>query len=231
MGKKRRELIIAIDGPAGAGKSTVAKALACKLNYKYIDTGATYRAFAWKSKHEKVSQNDVTQLELLVKRTSIELRCDSGNFRVYVDGNDVTEEIRTEEMSKLSSHISAFQGVRKELTVLQRKLGEKGGAVIEGRDVGTVVFPDADLKFFLDATLEERAHRRKDEIKKKGISIELENIIEEIRRRDFNDSNRETAPLTMAVDAIHIDTTGISVDDVVSIMKKEVEKKRCSILY
>lgn len=225
MGKMRHELVIAIDGPAGAGKSTTARLLAHRLNYKYIDTGATYRAFAWKAKHEKVSQDDVTQLELLVKRTSIELRCESGNFRVYVDGTDVTDEIRTEEMSKLSSHISAFPGVRKELTVLQRKLGEKGRAVIEGRDVGTVVFPDADLKFFLDATLEERAYRRKVELKGKGIDMELEKLIEEIRQRDFNDSNRKTAPLTKAGDAIYIETTGISIDDVVSMMMKEIEKK------
>lgn len=197
--------IIAVDGPAGAGKSTVSKIVAAKLGYTYIDTGAMYRAVALKSSR---SCEDLVDI---IENTEIEL---DDRARVFLDGADVTKEIRTPEISKLASDVSKFPFVRKKLTELQRKMAERGAVIMDGRDIGTQVLPNADLKIFLTASLEERARRRFEELQSKGQNADLAAVKKEIALRDKQDSEREFAPLKKAVDAILIDSTNLTIDEV-----------------
>lgn len=215
--------IIAIDGPSGAGKSTVARALADKLGYIFIDTGAIYRAVARKFKKEGVPL-DEESLKSLCTSTNISLKRVASEIRVFVDDNDVTDEIRTPEIGMLASTVSAFPCVRERLFELQREMGRNGGVVMEGRDIGTVVFPDADIKFFLDAKIEERGRRSHLDLLSKGIVDDLIVVTDEIRKRDEADIMRAIAPLRSAHDAIYIDSTGMSIEEVVDVMFKEVEK-------
>ena len=202
--------IIAVDGPAGAGKSTVSKIVAAKLNYTYIDTGAMYRAVGWKFLQSGKSFSENVLQEII---SEIDIELDT-SARVFVDKVEVTKEIRTPEVSKLASDVSKFGFVRKKLTDLQRKMAEQGKVIMDGRDIGTQVLPNADLKIFLTASLDERARRRFEELKAKGETVELEKIKQEIFLRDKQDSEREIAPLKQADDAILLDTTNLSIDEV-----------------
>ncbi|HIE13274.1 MAG TPA: (d)CMP kinase [Desulfotomaculum sp.] len=202
---------IAIDGPAGAGKSTVAKEVARRLGYAYIDTGAMYRAVALAALRAGIPAWDVEALSNL--SGSVEIRLGSGedgSTRVYLDGQDVSREIRAPEVSRFVSRVAEVPGVRRHLTEKQRRLAASGRVVMEGRDIGTVVLPDAERKFFITATVEERARRRYAEAAGEGYSISYEEQINEIMRRDSRDASRGVAPLIQAPDAVVIDTTGKS---------------------
>lgn len=220
----RRELIIAIDGPVGAGKSTVARALAERLGYRLIDTGAMYRALAWSVLQAGLSGQDGPELRRHLESIEVDLRGD----RVYVSGRDVTGEIRTREISDLTSRLSMLEGVRAKVTPLQRRLAAAGGVVLEGRDTGTVVCPDADVKFYLDATLEERARRRQAEFRALGISVDFEVVWGEVGARDTQDRTRSLAPLKKAADAVAIDTGGETIEQVVDRMVGEIERRCCT---
>jgi cytidylate kinase len=215
---RKRKGIIAIDGPSGAGKSTVARVLAAKLGYIYVDTGAMYRVVALRAKEASISFDNEEQLVRLCRSIRIEFQRDEKGTRVYCNGQNVTDRIRVPSMSLLASEVSRMGVVREAMVRLQRALGEKGGIVIEGRDIGTVVFPGADLKFFLDADPQVRGRRRYEELKSQGNSVNLEETIREIEQRDAQDSSRSLAPLKKAADAILIDTTYLSIDEVVQRM-------------
>jgi len=202
--------IIAIDGPAGAGKSTISKIVATKLGYTYIDTGAMYRAVGWKFSQTGKSF-DENILREIVEKIDIEL---DDKARVFVDGEEVTKKIRTPEVSKLASYVSKFSFVRKKLTELQRKMAQHGKVIMDGRDIGTEVLPNADLKIFLTASLDERARRRFAELKEKNAEVNLQEIKQEIFLRDKQDSEREIAPLKQAEDAILLDTSNLTIDEV-----------------
>ena len=213
MGKK---LVVAIDGPAGAGKSTVSKILANKLDYIYLDTGALYRALAYKALKLKISIDEVSSLADLCSTTSVVLKNIGGQMKVYVDGEDVEQKIRTEEIGLAASRISTFAVVREKLLNLQREAGVQGGIVAEGRDMGSVVFPNADYKFYLDAKLEERITRRHKELLDKGASVKYESIQQDMLARDKQDKQRELAPLKPPDGAIIIDSDNLSVGEVVN---------------
>lgn len=199
--------IIAVDGPAGAGKSTVSKIVAARLGYTYIDTGAMYRAVAL-----KVLQSGKPLSEELV--SGIEIKLDEA-ARVFLDGREVTKEIRTPEVSRGASDVATVGFVRKKLTELQREMATKGSVIMDGRDIGTQVLPNADLKIFLTASVEERARRRLDELKLKGVDADFAQVVKEISLRDKQDSEREIAPLAQAEDAILLDSTRLTIDEVV----------------
>ena len=215
-------IIVAIDGPSGAGKSTVGKMLAAELAYVYIDTGAMYRALGWKAARDGVEPVEGESLKRFCADTTVELRLDGGEGRVYVDGDDVTGLIRTPEMSMAASAISAQPSVRARLLELQRQMGRGGGVVLEGRDIGTVVFPDAEAKFYLDADPVQRAERRFAELKAKGEDVSLTRIIEEVKKRDYDDSHRAIAPLKKADDAVVVDSSRMSAEEVVMFMKAKI---------
>jgi len=224
-GGRRQGLIIAIDGPSGAGKSTITKLLADRLGYVHIDTGAMFRAVALAVKRAGLDGTDDDSLERLCREIEIHFLRDNGCCRVLTNGEDVTEAIRTPEISTLTSAISARKVVRDFLLTLQRSMGNEGGVILEGRDIGTVVFPDADVKFFLSASVEERGRRRWIELKAKGADVSLEETIEAVALRDKQDSGREHAPLRRADDAIDIDSTGLSIDEVITRMEGAVRER------
>ncbi len=211
-----KKLKIAIDGPAGAGKSTVAKLVADKLSYIYIDTGAMYRALTYKALSSKSDLHDGSMLQSLLKETNIELEITGEGQAVILDGSDVSKEIRSSDVTNNVSFVATPQEVREEMVRRQQELASEGGVVMDGRDIGTHVMPDAELKVFLIASVEERAKRRYDENKSKGYETDLEKLKEEISLRDKRDSEREFAPLKKADDAIELDTTSMSIEDVVN---------------
>jgi cytidylate kinase len=241
---RMRKLIIAIDGPVGSGKSTVARRVAELLGYTYLDSGAMYRALALKAIRRGVSLDSAERLEELARETHIELlRPNSASgakapeqvgaanvgapsaslgtssaptpymTRVLLDGEDVTAAIRTPEMSQAASHVAVFPGVRRCLVAEQQRAGAAGGVVMEGRDIGTVVFPNAELKIFLDASAEVRAERRWREHQSRGENVTLERMVEEVRERDRRDTERDASPLTRAPDAVYVDGTAMSVEE------------------
>lgn len=216
-GKGKPE-IITIDGPAGAGKSTVSKMLARKLDYLYLDTGAMYRAVALRAQRERVDPNDEEALEELCRGLEISFQESGESQRVFCEGEDVTEIIRAPEIGWMASVVSMRRPVRETLVRLQRKIGCRGRVVAEGRDTGTVVFPRARYKFFLDAQPGERARRRFRELTAKGLAVTLEEIQKEIGGRDEQDSSRQLAPLRPAEDARIIDSTGLTPEEVVKRM-------------
>ncbi|MBA4389699.1 MAG: (d)CMP kinase [Syntrophus sp. (in: bacteria)] len=216
----RKDLIITIDGPSGAGKSTIAKMLSQKLGYTFIDTGAMYRGVAYA--YQKRKNNET--MEELLKNISIRFEF-SGETKVFLDSIDVSKEIRAPEISLLASSSSQQKIVREHLYKVQREIGKDGGVVLEGRDTGSVVFPNAHLKFYLDAHSEERAKRRHLELSAKGNAEALAKVKEEMIQRDKNDSERDIAPLVMPEGAIHIDTTGINAAGVLSILLKHITTK------
>lgn len=209
-----RKLIIAIDGPVGSGKSTVARRVAALMGYVYIDTGAMYRAVALKALRRGVRLDSADELAALASETRIDLRAEDGTQRVFLDGEDVTASIRTPEVSQGASKIAVVPGVRHVLVAEQRRAGAQGGVVMEGRDIGSVVFPDAELKIFLTASPEIRAERRWREHQQKGDSIDLPRTLEEIHERDRRDSGRASSPLVRAKDAVVVDSTAMDPEEV-----------------
>lgn len=212
-------MIIAIDGPSGAGKSTVAKAVAKKLDFSCLDTGAMYRAVAWQALSDGVSLDDEDALGRIACEKNIEFGHADGDpvpKRVFIDGIEVTEAIRTAEIDKAVSPVSAAKPVREALVAQQQRIGRAGNYVVEGRDIGTVVFPEAEVKVFLTASDEERAHRRVRQNVDRGIgSIDYGEVLADLQRRDEHDSTRATSPLKPADDAVHIDSTGSYIEDVI----------------
>ena len=206
-------LIIAIDGPVGSGKSTVARRVAALLNYSYLDSGAMYRALAWKALAGGVPLDSPERLAALAQATRIDLAQEGGELRVRVDGADVTETIRSADVARAASHVAVAPGVRTVLVDQQRRAGQAGGVVMEGRDIGTVVFPDAHLKIFLDASAEVRAERRRQEHLSKGEVLELAQVMEEVRERDRRDRERAASPLLRARDAVLVDNTAMDAEE------------------
>lgn len=214
--RRPRGLVVAIDGPSGAGKSTTGRALARNLGYTYVDTGAMYRALALKALRVGLSPEVEAPLVELARATAIVL--EEGGKRVLLDGADVTAEIRAREVTAASSRISRHPGVRRDMVVRQRLLGAEGGVVLDGRDIGTTVFPDAEVKFYLDADPARRARRRQAELRASGTEVPLEELEREIRSRDETDSTRADSPLTRAGDAILLDTSELTPEQVVERM-------------
>ncbi len=216
-------MIIAVDGPAGAGKSTVAKILAQKLGFLYIDTGAMYRALTLKAIEKNIDIKDTKSVVEMAHNTTIELKNDNGPFlKVFLDGRDVSLAIRQPGITKVVSDIAKIKEVRQIMLEIQRKQGRAQDSVLDGRDIATVVFPDADKKFYIDAKFEERATRRYKELKEKSIDITLDEVKKDLLNRDTIDSTREFAPLKKADDAIYVDTTNMTIDEVVERLLKNI---------
>jgi len=222
----RREMIIAIDGPAGSGKSTVGKRLAERLGYRYLDTGAMYRALAWKAIQVGLSLEDAEALTRLAERSEITVTGDVADLRILIDGEDVTDDIRSPDMSRATSLISTIAGVRHALVAQQRRIAREGNIVIEGRDIGTVVFPQADVKFYLDARVEVRAQRRWEDERTRGRELPLDEVIRQTIERDRRDAEREASPLRPADDAVFIDSSDLTVEDVVQRMMDIIDSRR-----
>ncbi len=208
-------LIVAIDGPAGAGKSTVARAVARRLDLLFLDTGAMYRAITWKALSEGLALDDADAMTRLARESQIALIPGEDGDRVRIDGQDVTDAIRMPEVTRHVSQVAAHAGVREVLVDRQRELGKGGGVVAEGRDIGTVVFPQAPVKIFLVASPMERARRRAKDLEAKGHAVDLDELAAEIARRDAYDSNRAVSPLKAAEDAVRVDTDQLSAEQVV----------------
>ncbi|MDU3802839.1 (d)CMP kinase [Paraclostridium bifermentans] len=206
-----KNLVIAVDGPAGAGKSTIAKIVADKMNINYIDTGAMYRAITYKVIQSGIDINNENEVIEIAKKSDIDFK----DNNIYLDGKILKEEIRTPEVSHNVSNVAQIKDVRHLMVDVQRDIGNKSSVILDGRDIGSYVFPNADYKFFLVASSKERGERRYKELIKKGYNTTLEEVINDVIRRDEIDSNREFAPLVKANDAIEIDTTGKSIDKVV----------------
>ncbi len=216
---------IAIDGPSGAGKSTLAKALAAKLNFLYVDTGAIYRTIALYVSHREIDPGQEKEVLDLLLDIHVELRYSSDGLQhMFLNGEDVTGEIRLPEVSKYASAVSAYPGVRAFLLQMQRDLAGKGNVVMDGRDIGTVVLPDADVKIFLTASPEARARRRCAELEQRGTPEPFEQVLSEIQQRDWDDIHRETAPLRKAEDAIEVDTTSLDFNGSLRMLMKVIEE-------
>lgn len=216
-------MIIAVDGPAGAGKSTVARMIAQKLGFLYIDTGAMYRALTLKAIEQGIKADDTAKLKEMTSKSAIDLvNNPDGSLKIYLDGRDVTLAIRQPRITRLVSDIAKIKEVREVMLVLQRKLGRSKDSVLDGRDIGTVVFPDAGRKFYIDAQFRERVRRRHKELEGMGQEISEEEVSLDLANRDAIDSTRAFAPLKKADDAIYIDTTGMSIAQVVDEVLKNI---------
>ena len=214
---------VAIDGPAGAGKSSVAKAAAKKLGFLYVDTGALYRAIGVNAMKHGIATDDRAGVVALLPDTHLELRYIDATQRVILNGEDVSEEIRLPEASMAASNVSAMPEVRAFLLDLQRDMAKKNNVIMDGRDIGTVILPDAQYKFFLTASPEVRADRRYKELKAKGIDVDYQELLQEIIQRDYNDSHRETAPLKQADDAILIDSSNMTIEESIDAIVSRVQ--------
>lgn len=220
--RSTRGLIIAIDGPSGAGKSTVAKRVAKQLGYLYIDTGAMYRAVGLKALRSNVALDDPQQIIALAQTARIELKGSVNNYQVFLDGEEITRDIRNEAVSQAASKVSAISEVRKILVKAQQKMGAAGAVVMEGRDIGTKVFPSADLKIFLDASENTRAERRFLENQQRGVQLSLGETLADIKERDERDSLRADSPLVRANDAFNLDSSDKSIEEVVQVILRWV---------
>lgn len=224
----KKELQIAIDGPASAGKSTVAKIVAKNFNYIYVDTGAMYRSITYKAIQNNINLNDENKIVELLHKTKITFTPGNPVQHVFIDGEEVTDKIRSEKVTNNVSTVAALPLIRRELVKRQQEIAKDGGVIMDGRDIGTTVLPNADLKIFLIASVKERAERRYIENQKKGINVTLEELKKEIEVRDYKDSHRKVSPLKKAKDAIEIDTTSLSIeqvsDKISSLIKKRIQK-------
>jgi len=223
-----RKLIIAIDGPVGSGKSTAARRVAEALDYVYVDTGAMYRALALKAQRNALPLNAPDELVRMAGETHIDLRNELGTRKIYLDGVDVTAAIRSSEVAQGASKIAIIPGVRRVLVAEQRRVGQLGGVVMEGRDIGTIVFPDADLKIYLTASAEIRAERRWREHQAKGDSMDFERTLAEIHDRDRRDVERESSPLKRASDAVYVDSTAMDAEEVARLIVLLAREKEAS---
>jgi len=221
---QRRSPIVAIDGPVGSGKSTVARLLAERLGYLYIDTGAMYRAAAWKALREGLDLEDREAVGAMMERTRIELERAGSTVRVRCDGKDISAEIRLPEVSRATSAIADNPRVRSRLVEMQREMGRQGGVVMEGRDIGTVVFPDAEVKVYLDATAEERARRRTEELQASGVAVSYDETLRDLLERDRRDRTRDVGALRIAEGATVIDSSGMSAEQVVDRIESLVRR-------
>ena len=222
----KKSLLITIDGPAGAGKSTVSRLLANKLSYTYLDTGALYRALAYRCIQEGLSATDEGGIANLCQRTGIVLQNKEGFLKVLADGEDVTDKIRTESISLQASAISAMPPVRAALLSIQREAGKAGGVVAEGRDMGTIVFPEADFKFFLEAGMNERIKRRHRELVIRGDAVQYQNVKRDLMMRDRQDREREIAPLKVPEGAFIVDSTHVPAEGVVETILSVIRKRQ-----
>ena len=218
-------MIVAIDGPSGAGKSTLAKRVAREFGFMYLDTGAMYRALALKALRDGVDLTDEDRMAQLVQLTEIDLAERAGTLQVFLDGEEVSALIRTPEVSQMASRVSALGVVRRRMLELQRAVGRRGSVVAEGRDIGTVVFLEADVKIYLDASVKERARRRFDELRAAGGPVSLEETRREMEERDRRDSERDLAPLRQAADALAIDSSSLNADEVAERVIGEIRKR------
>jgi len=220
-----KNIVIAIDGPAAAGKSTTARRVAKILGYLHIDTGAMYRALTLKVLQAKVPLGSAAEIQKLSEATTVRLERRDGENRVLVDGHDVTADIRTPAVTKAVSKISSYAFVRQVMVREQRKLAQAGGVVLEGRDIGTVVLPDADLKIFMVANVAERAKRRKKELAEAGVEVNEETLVDEINKRDRQDTTREVSPLRKAPDAIELDTSSMTIEAQVQFIVNKAQER------
>lgn len=216
--------IITIDGPSGSGKSTISRLIAARLGYTYLDTGAMYRAVGYTAHQRGLNLDDEASVAQLLDNLDLHLAPGDGDTRVFVDGEEISSAIRTAEMGLVASRVSALPVVRRKLTAMQQRLAHNGRMVAEGRDTGTVVFPAARYKFYLDAAPEERARRRCEQLRAKGMEANEEEILSQIIKRDQDDSGRALAPLKAAGDAIILDTSRLSIEEVVERMLEKVAK-------
>lgn len=210
-----KPLRVALDGPAGAGKSTVAKRVAKELGLTYVDTGAMYRAITWKALQQGIDPGDADSLAALANQVRIDFRLTDQGQDVFLNGEDITEAIRSQEVTRNVSEVSAVPGVREAMVKIQQEIASRIGVVMDGRDIGTVVLPNADLKIWLTASVEERASRRYQELIGKGQAVDFEQLKLDIQRRDEYDSGREHSPMKMAEDAVPVDTTGLNISQVI----------------
>lgn len=217
-------LIIAIDGPAGAGKSTIAKQVADQLGVKYLDTGAMYRAIALVAMQNNVDITNENELKQMLNSFELDVQYNRGKNYIYINGHDITNKLRRPEISKAVSYVASNYWVRNFLLYKQREIG-KYGCVLDGRDIGTNVFPDADFKFYLTADLEERAKRRKKDLLEQGYDQDLITVMDELKQRDISDQSRTVNPLRIAEDAVKIDTTSLSIEEVVAKITTYINKK------
>jgi cytidylate kinase len=221
----KRKLVITVDGPAGVGKSSVSKALSKRISYIYLDTGALYRTVAFSVVKAGISPDDQKTVSELCGNLDISLKVGDAGVKIFADGEDVTKKIRTEEIGILASKVSAIPEVRKALLPIQRKMARPGGVIAEGRDMGTVVFPDADVKFFIKAQLQERTKRRYMQLARRGVEADFEEVKKGIVIRDRQDTKRDIAPLRPADDSFIIDTTDMIIDEVIEQMLGIIRKK------
>ncbi|MCF7919861.1 MAG: (d)CMP kinase [Candidatus Cloacimonetes bacterium] len=221
----RDKFVIAIDGPAASGKSTTARVLAKEMQYVYIDTGAMYRACALQALQKNIELKNIDALEQMLRDICIRIEYSPDGNRIYIDGKDVSERIREADITRLASEIAVIEIVRLRMVELQREMGKNGGVIMDGRDIGTVVFPDAEFKFFMIADVKTRAKRRWLEAQAKGEILDLKEVEKELLWRDENDSHRSHSPLKRADDAIDIDTTGLTIEEQTALIRNIIKAR------